>query len=194
MAWYCSLLLSITAIMLAASQAIIFENIRASPDRMTLIHELQLVFRIEETSFTSEDDATQPSLAEQQPDGRLRGDSRVAHSRLGTRIDRAESQPSVASIRWSMVFVWQASMMLLAYSIVWFLVGFIVYVTAPLYDGSPFAGRGQVSTLRMPRIILTIANFSLLSPGCCNIPLFDCLCGIHFYDVFFPGLQEYSGR
>ncbi|KAI0840271.1 hypothetical protein F5Y06DRAFT_294939 [Hypoxylon sp. FL0890] len=38
------------------------------------------------------------------------------------------------SIRWNMVFTWQAPIMLLAYSMIAFLVGLTVYVCKPLYN------------------------------------------------------------
>jgi hypothetical protein len=40
-----------------------------------------------------------------------------------------------ARVRWNYVFVWQAPTMMLSYSILGFLIGLIVYVTAPLYNG-----------------------------------------------------------
>ncbi|KAI1377435.1 hypothetical protein F4677DRAFT_57693 [Hypoxylon crocopeplum] len=43
-------------------------------------------------------------------------------------------------VRWNMVFTWQAPMMLLAYSVIAFLVGLTVYICAPLY-GDGLRGR-----------------------------------------------------
>ncbi|KAK8019921.1 hypothetical protein PG990_005059 [Apiospora arundinis] len=50
--------------------------------------------------------------------------------------------PPQALVRWNMIFTWQAPMMLLAYSVVAFLVGLTVYVCTPLYaDDDSLGGR-----------------------------------------------------
>lgn len=44
-------------------------------------------------------------------------------------------EPIRVTIRWNMVFTWQAPMMLVAYSVAAFFIGLVIYVSAPLYDG-----------------------------------------------------------
>lgn len=51
-----------------------------------------------------------------------------------------------ADIRWNMAFTWQAPMMLMSYSVIAFMTGLIVFVCAPLYDGSAFDGPSKVGT------------------------------------------------
>lgn len=50
-----------------------------------------------------------------------------------------------AYIRWNMVFTWQAPMMLLAYSVIAFLMGVTVYITTPLYTDDRSLGGKSVS-------------------------------------------------
>lgn len=46
------------------------------------------------------------------------------------------TNPSIdVTIRWNMVFTWQAPTMMLGYSVVAFYIGLAIYVCAPLYDG-----------------------------------------------------------
>jgi hypothetical protein len=60
------------------------------------------------------------------------------------RIETDEPQVQV-SVRWNMVFTWQAPIMLMSYSVVFFLMGLTIYVLTPLYDGREFDGESRVS-------------------------------------------------
>ena len=40
-----------------------------------------------------------------------------------------------AEIKWNMVFTWHAPIILMAYSVVGYFVGLVVFVSTPLYDG-----------------------------------------------------------
>jgi hypothetical protein len=48
------------------------------------------------------------------------------------------------AIRWKMVFTWQAPMMLMAYSVIFFLAGLTVYVCTPLFNGEANTPGGKV--------------------------------------------------
>jgi hypothetical protein len=48
------------------------------------------------------------------------------------------------AIRWKMVFTWQAPMMLMAYSVIFFLAGLTVYVCTPLFNGEVNTPGGKV--------------------------------------------------
>ena len=56
-------------------------------------------------------------------------------------------RPARISVNYNMVFTWQAPMGLMAYSAIGFIIGLMVYVTTPLYDGSAFGGDSKVSSL-----------------------------------------------
>lgn len=62
-------------------------------------------------------------------------------------------RPVKISVKRNMVFVWQAPMGLMAYSAIGFIIGIMVYVSTPLYDGSAFGGDAKVSTLKTRRLI-----------------------------------------
>lgn len=54
-------------------------------------------------------------------------------------------RPTKITVNYNMVFTWQAPMGLMAYSAIGFIIGLMVYVTTPLYDGSAFGGDSKVS-------------------------------------------------
>jgi hypothetical protein len=56
---------------------------------------------------------------------------------------RGEGSQNYA-IRWKMVFTWQAPMMLMAYSVIFFMVGLTVYVCTPLFNGEANTPGGKV--------------------------------------------------
>ncbi|AEO58637.1 hypothetical protein MYCTH_2127689 [Thermothelomyces thermophilus ATCC 42464] len=117
-AWYCSLILSFSAVLLASSQASIFRAVSDSVSRehgFSLVQELALVMAVQRT----EDDAELPLT---------RG---------------LES----ARVRWNLVFIWQAPTMMMSYSIIGFLVGLVVYVTAPLYNQESFHGSSKAAVV-----------------------------------------------
>ncbi|KAL1835780.1 hypothetical protein VTJ49DRAFT_6085 [Mycothermus thermophilus] len=53
---------------------------------------------------------------------------------FGAPVAASQQPMPSAGVRWTLVFVWQVPVMMMSYSIVGFLVGLIVYVTAPLYN------------------------------------------------------------
>lgn len=60
------------------------------------------------------------------------------------RVETEESRTQV-KVRWNMVFTWQAPIMLMSYSVVFFLLGLTIFVITPLYDGRDFDGESRVS-------------------------------------------------
>lgn len=64
--------------------------------------------------------------------------------------ERPKSRPvniTRANIKWNMVFTWQAPMMLMAYAVMSFLTGLVIYVCTPLYDGRVFDDAGKVRAI-----------------------------------------------
>lgn len=60
------------------------------------------------------------------------------------RVETEELRSQV-KVRWNMVFTWQAPIMLMSYSVVFFLLGLTIFVITPLYDGRNFDGESRVS-------------------------------------------------
>ncbi|KAI2470336.1 hypothetical protein F4781DRAFT_441928 [Annulohypoxylon bovei var. microspora] len=151
---YCSLVLSLFAILLSASQSFIFTAIiekRSRADRgvqpQYLARDLDMVCRIMKKSRTLSSAAATPRVwgsfylteSESGDDNReIGGQKRVPKQlRWGTLPSitvNDNSSDIEVRIRWNMVFTWQAPMMLLAYSVIAFLMGLTVYVCTPLYS------------------------------------------------------------
>lgn len=72
------------------------------------------------------------------------------------RVETEEPRTQV-KVRWNMVFTWQAPIMLMSYSVVFFLLGLTIFVITPLYDGRNFDGESRVSV-----------NFQLPRSSLCN--------------------------
>lgn len=74
---------------------------------------------------------------------------------------------SEVEVRWHMVFTWQAPMMLMAYSVLFFLLGLSIYVLTPLYDGREFDGEARVSTIDYIESLIKVssndANIALMT-------------------------------
>ncbi|KAI0129347.1 hypothetical protein F4776DRAFT_167932 [Hypoxylon sp. NC0597] len=136
---YCSLVLSLFAILLSASQSFIFTttNVRQARSRSFLSREVS-------NSSSSGVIAMICRIAKDSPESLLMTTAKP-RSR-GGEVDDCEkgeavipgSKPAVhnvkVSIRWNMVFTWQAPIMLLAYSMIAFLLGLTVYICTPLYS------------------------------------------------------------
>ncbi|RWA08267.1 hypothetical protein EKO27_g6828 [Xylaria grammica] len=116
--WYCCLILSLFAILLSSTEAFIFNTIKSPAHSVPLRERMSMICEIQ---------GTVQNLA---PGGdREKGKLPVP---------RAER----ASIRWNMVFTWQAPTMLLAYSVIAFLMGITIYIATPLYtDDTSLGGK-----------------------------------------------------
>ncbi|KAI0443749.1 hypothetical protein F4803DRAFT_514068 [Xylaria telfairii] len=114
--WYCSLILSLFAILLSSTEAFIFNTMKSSACSLPLRDRMSMICNI------------QGGVANTVATGdRERGKSPM--------------QPTErAIIRWNMVFTWQAPMMLLAYSVIAFLMGTTVYIITPLYSDDTSLG------------------------------------------------------
>ncbi|KAI0898021.1 hypothetical protein F4806DRAFT_387120 [Annulohypoxylon nitens] len=151
---YCSLVLSLFAILLSSSQSFIFnaiiqKNSRTGPTTQinSLARDLNMVchivWRDRKFSSTVADAGARSSFffteSESGDDDRETGGRQRAEqqSRRGdsssSAIDDNDDVIEV-HIRWNMVFIWQAPMMLLAYSVLAFLAGLTVYICTPLYN------------------------------------------------------------
>lgn len=154
-AWYSGLILSITGVFLSSTMTFIFVTAKSSPKQRRLAEDLSIFAHVivpdEEvvTSTTNTNTTTGPV------------------SRGPT-----QSRPMKISVKRNMIFVWQAPMGLMAYSAIGFIIGLMVYVSTPLYDGSAFGGDAKVSPT-IPNIQL--ASFADLL-GCYHIPCFLCHC------------------
>lgn len=63
---------------------------------------------------------------------------------LVVKVDGLSVPRATDLVRWNLIFVWQAPTLMMAYSIVAFLVGLVVYVIAPLYNQATLGGEGKV--------------------------------------------------
>ena len=162
--WHASLVLSTFAILLASSEQFIFNTIQNSKKDRKLETELAMILSINhdvrhEPKTEDEGDVwgrrTSGDMRDLEAEAGLSViaglNSRVA---VGENITTEKVQKSwwptklpPVGIRWHMVFTWQAPMMLMAYSVVAFLVGLTVFVCTPLYDeeGKPSVGEKSVS-------------------------------------------------
>ncbi|KAI0379890.1 hypothetical protein F5Y04DRAFT_289722 [Hypomontagnella monticulosa] len=153
---YCSLVLSLFAILLSASQSFIFTALTKRRSRMGSdlhqyhhMRDVAMVCRIVEKGDPSSPSsspaaATMPRssffLTESESGGdddREKG--KVTRSQSGVEYLPTSARGNIndnieVRVRWNMVFTWQAPMMLLAYSVIAFLVGLTVYICNPLYD------------------------------------------------------------
>ncbi|OTA61065.1 hypothetical protein K449DRAFT_395771 [Hypoxylon sp. EC38] len=149
---FCSLVLSLFAILLSASESSIFTDVlqrEPHASRSAQVHpsvrDVAMVCHIMKKgiSLSSNVAPTQArsSLFYSGPksegdDDREKGGGQMLQEledRRSSVIDDDNTNIEVR-IRWNMVFTWQAPIMLLAYSIIAFLVGLTAYVCAPLYS------------------------------------------------------------
>ncbi|KAK3315431.1 hypothetical protein B0H66DRAFT_565355 [Apodospora peruviana] len=122
-AWYGSLVLSITAVLLSSSEAFILSAIKNAPpvsgSSSRLSQELSMILHVQNwnNGDNHDDDDNDPEGRSHHP---------VSHQGTG---------PVKVDIRWNMIFTWQAPIMLLGYSIIGFFMGLVIFVCTPLYDG-----------------------------------------------------------
>ncbi|KAI0450265.1 hypothetical protein F5B21DRAFT_517560 [Xylaria acuta] len=114
--WYCSLILSLFAILLSSTEAFIFNTMKSSAHSLPLRDRMSMICNIQGSIRNYE----------------LAGDREKGKSPM-PRSERAR-------IRWNMVFTWQAPMMLLAYSVIAFLMGTTIYIITPLYSNDTSIG------------------------------------------------------
>ncbi|KAK3369948.1 hypothetical protein B0H63DRAFT_497164 [Podospora didyma] len=126
-AWYASLVLSLSALFLSSSFSFVFSTIKNSPTRPALSNEVAMVARLSRLVLYLQ-------LLAVVPQGKMVASSIVPPPTQALRV----------AIRWKMVFTWQAPMMLMAYSVIGFLMGLLIYVCTPLYDGRDFDGESKV--------------------------------------------------
>ncbi|KAI1447157.1 hypothetical protein F5Y02DRAFT_37456 [Annulohypoxylon stygium] len=151
---YCSLVLSLFAILLSSSQSFILNAIIQKNSRAGLTTQINslardlnmvchIVWRDRKLSSTVADAGLRSSFffteSESGDDDRETGGHRRAEqqSRHGDSSSSAigdNGDVIEVHIRWNMVFIWQAPMMLLAYSVLAFLAGLTVYICTPLYN------------------------------------------------------------
>ncbi|KAF2973368.1 hypothetical protein GQX73_g230 [Xylaria multiplex] len=107
--WYCCLILSLFAILLSSTEALIFNTIKSPENSISLRDRMSMICEVKGTVHN-------PAPSGDKEKGKLQ-----------------MPQTERAIIRWNMVFTWQAPMMLLAYSVIAFLMGVTIYITTPLY-------------------------------------------------------------
>ncbi len=163
-AWYSSLVLSISAVLLSSSEAFIFSTIRDAPIPPNLSNELKMIIRVnewdEESRFfrrsTLEGESSrQPGLKQKASvivplgavsEGRIPTPEERS-SRQSTAQQKVKTNSTIKSmVKWNMVFTWQAPIMLLAYSVLGFITGLTIYVCTPLYNGKGFSDGSKVSS------------------------------------------------
>lgn len=165
---YCSLVLSLFAILLSASQSFIFTTLARRNARFgsglesyTPARDVAMIcyatrrYHPPLSQVTTAKARTNLPFTEtenrdndgcEKDEERGRGQRLEGHGSSLRTIHTTEEYVEI-NIRWNMVFTWQAPMMLLAYSVVAFLVGLTVYVCTPLYTKG-FQGK-EVGFLRV---------------------------------------------
>lgn len=176
-AWYSSLALSLLAVLLSSSEAFIFSTIKNSPNKPDLATELGMILRLSHPYWDEE--GINPANLE------VGNKITVAEgSGKGPQTNKKPgvSRPVTVDLRWNMIFTWQAPMMLMAYSVIGFLMGLIVYVCTPLYDGTDFDGRSKVCVTSFSdnSFLLLIRTRPLSSFSRSLLLGAGCLCGAHF--------------
>jgi hypothetical protein len=152
-AWFASLILSLTSVLLSSSAAFIFNAIRNPPRKIPLRKQLAIIMAVE--GVISLDTNLEPPLPKSStmlPENL----DRVGEPESIPEVDESRA-PSV-HVRWNMVFTWQAPIMLMSYSMLGFAAGLIVYVTTPLYKDVTVGGHTKV-------IHVGDENQSLLNPS-----------------------------
>ena len=121
------------AVLLSSSEAFVFKAIDEHWDALQLTKKLEMIL----CASKWYQEHTQRSNADQRP-GPCEG--------LGIEDGSNTYAMNVAhvDVKWVMVFTWQAPMMLMAYSVIGFAMGLIIYVCVPLYDGRQFDDEGKV--------------------------------------------------
>lgn len=126
--WYCSLVLSIFAILLSSGQAFIFSALNRPTVGLNSSGDFRRYLAL--------------ILAIPPEDSRL----------LGEDLRRESLRNCVP--RWKMVFTWQAPMMLMAYAVTFFGAGLTVYVGTPLFNGEVTTPGGKVTEQSLNEIFL----------------------------------------
>jgi hypothetical protein len=140
-AWYCSLMLAFSSVLPASSQSLIFKSTLSRPPRAIILNP-RLVddnFQLSGTSQPSNPSTALPAPSEQVASPLATPSSQhpfAAGYDSDSTVHATRSPPGSPDeiIRWNLLFVWQEPIMMLAYSIISFLVGLVVYATAPLYN------------------------------------------------------------
>jgi hypothetical protein len=134
-AWYSSLVLSFSAVLLSSSEAFIFSTIKAGAGERNIFREVSMIIQLSHRYWET-------SSAR---DPRQNHDERTSPAKPGKALPTHQERAVRVKVRWNMVFTWQAPMMLMAYSVMGFLIGLLVYVCTPLYDGRAFDAEGKVN-------------------------------------------------
>jgi hypothetical protein len=141
--WYSSLVLSLFSVLLSSSEAFVFTSIRKPSREMEWRKQLAMVL------YESAKDDVNLGMSDLSrgatPTGTSAADRELQSTTSAMQVETGET-PVRVSVRWNMVFTWQAPIMLMSYSVVFFLTGLTIYVLTPLYDGREFDGDSRVST------------------------------------------------
>lgn len=133
--------MALFSVLLSLSEAFIFTTIRDSPQKLGWQKEIAMILHLRGKNTVG---SGLPSLKEPATSMDTSGISR--RPRLATHSQTEEEFVPV-DVRWNMVFTWQAPVMLMSYSIIFFLLGMSIFVLTPLYDGRGFDGYSKVSAI-----------------------------------------------
>lgn len=139
--WYASLIMSICAVLLSASEHFLYAASRDTTQHPDLRRRLNMVVRIKgggpgDLMLSPVPDPPGPAVQPQSQSSQVAQGSTGSSGGQGSA--NAGTPPVRAEVRWNMVFTWQAPMMLLSYSLIGFLMGLTICVLTPLYDGRDF--------------------------------------------------------
>lgn len=137
--WYTSLVLSLFSVLLSSSEAFLFTTIRDAPQKLGWRKEIAMILLLHEDDMSCSLPILRESLI-------ATDDAAARRDTILTSQPRAERESLQVSVRWNMVFTWQAPIMFMAYSAICFLLGLSIFVLTPLYDGRVFDGESKVSS------------------------------------------------
>ncbi|KAK0713704.1 hypothetical protein B0T26DRAFT_650859, partial [Lasiosphaeria miniovina] len=163
-AWYASLVLSLSALFLSSSLAFVFSTIKDSPTKPPLSKQLAMVVHLPRPrqGFTAAGTSSAAAGGDNLGNQQLKDDQGNNATAPPTPI-YAQDRDVRVRLRWKMVFTWQAPMMLMAYSVVGFIMGFVIYVCTPLYDGRDFDDDSKAAILVLAFTAIAGAVFVICS-------------------------------
>ncbi|OLN94148.1 UPF0157 protein [Colletotrichum chlorophyti] len=134
--WHASISLSLFSILLAASEQFIFQTLHRSPRPRNVDKDLAMILYIRRSRNV---EPVHSPLEEVPPIPQIR------EIKIKEKGGWLPKEMPLVEVRWNMIFTWQAPMMLMAYSALFFLGGLTVYVCAPLYDGQGWVGESKAA-------------------------------------------------
>lgn len=148
--------MSLFSVLLSLSEAFIFTTIRDSPQKLGWKKEIAMILHLR-----NKDDVNSGLLPRREPLAAASIDTAgISRRPRLTAQSQTEEDFVRVDVRWNMVFTWQAPVMLMSYSTIFFLLGLSIFVLTPLYDGRNFDGYSKVSAILPGSLRRLFRNFA----------------------------------